>query len=61
MMQQEVRRMAQSDERKQPSQVPGEAEAPPKSERDPSTERAVRHSDKTEPVQVPREGAGKAG
>lgn len=46
--------MTKSDEDKQPAQVPGDAESPPKSETDRTAERAVRHSDATEPVQSPR-------
>jgi hypothetical protein len=34
-----------------PRQTPGEAEAPPKKEQQPAVERAVQHSDKTEPTQ----------
>jgi hypothetical protein len=34
-----------------PRQTPGEAEAPPKNEQQPSVKRAVQHSDKTEPAQ----------
>jgi hypothetical protein len=34
-----------------PRQTPGEAEAPPKKEQQPSVKHAVQHSDKTEPAQ----------
>jgi len=43
--------MTKSDEGKQPAQVPGDAESPPKGETDRTAERAVRHTDATEPVQ----------
>jgi hypothetical protein len=46
--------MAKSDEGKQPAQVPGDAESPPKDETDRTVEHAVRHIDATEPVQSPR-------
>jgi hypothetical protein len=43
--------MTKSDEGKQPAQVPGDAESPPEGETDRTAERAVRHTDATEPVQ----------
>jgi hypothetical protein len=43
--------MTKSDEGQQPAQIPGDAESPPKAEADQTAERAVRHSDTTEPVQ----------
>ncbi|HEY7580696.1 MAG TPA: hypothetical protein VH855_24150 [Acetobacteraceae bacterium] len=43
--------MAKSDEAKQPAQVPGDAESPAKGETDRTIERAVRHTDATEPAQ----------
>lgn len=36
-----------------PAQVPGDAESPPRSEPDRTAERAIRHPDRTEPVQSP--------
>jgi hypothetical protein len=39
----------------QPAQVPGDAESSPKNEQDRTTERAISHIDKTEPVQTERE------
>jgi hypothetical protein len=46
--------MTKPDEGKQPAQVPGDAESPPKGETDRTAERAVRHTDATEPVQSPQ-------
>jgi hypothetical protein len=43
--------MTKSDEEKQPAQVPGDAESPPKGETDRTAEHAVRRIDVTEPVQ----------
>jgi len=43
--------MTKADEGTQPAQVPGDAESPPKGETDRTAERAVRHTDATEPVQ----------
>jgi hypothetical protein len=42
--------MTKSDEGKQPAQVPGDAESPPRGETDPTAERAVWQIDATEPV-----------
>ncbi len=43
--------MSSSTEKKQPAQVPGDAESPPRGESYPTIEKSIRHSDKTEPVQ----------
>jgi hypothetical protein len=43
--------MSQPSETKQPAPVPGDAEAPPRAEPDPTARRGVTHSDPTEPVQ----------
>ena len=39
---------------RQPAQVPGDAESPPKDAPDRTAERAIRRTDKTEPVQTER-------
>ncbi len=46
--------MAKADEAK-PAQVPGDAESPAKGKTDRTIEEAIRHSDKTEPVQSAQE------
>jgi hypothetical protein len=51
--------MTKADEGKQPAQVPGDAESPPKAETDRTAERAVRHIDATEPVQSARKEASR--
>jgi hypothetical protein len=50
--------MTKADEGKQPAQVPGDAESPPKGETDRTAERAVRHTDATEPVQSAQKEPG---
>jgi hypothetical protein len=44
---------------KQPAQVPGDAESPPRDETDQTIEKSIRHTDKTEPVQGNPKGSGK--
>jgi hypothetical protein len=51
--------MAKSDEAKQPAQVPGDAESPAKGETDRTIERAVRHTDPTEPAQSEQQEPGR--
>jgi hypothetical protein len=51
--------MTKADEGKQPAQVPGDAESPPKGESDRTAERAVRHTDATEPVQSADKKSGR--
>jgi hypothetical protein len=51
--------MAKPDEAKQPAQVPGDAESPAKGETDRTIERAVRHTDATEPVQSEQQEPGR--
>ena len=34
---------------KQPAQIPGDAESPPRDEKDTTTSEAIRHTDPTEP------------
>ena len=51
--------MATSDEGKQPAQVPGDAESSAKGETDQTVERAVRHTDRTEPEQSEHKDAGR--
>jgi len=58
MVTQEISSMARADEGKQPAQVPGDAESPPKGETDRTAERAVRHTDATEPVQSAQKEPG---
>ena len=43
--------MPESTDKKQPAQVPGDAESPSKAEQDRTASHAVTHSDKTEPTQ----------
>ena len=44
--------MAAEAEQKQPAQVSGDAESPPKGQSDQSIAESIRHTDKTEPVQA---------
>lgn len=46
--------MPQAIDKKQPAQVPGDAESPPSSEADPNAARAVTRTDRTEPTQSER-------
>ncbi len=46
--------MDKTNQSRQPAQVPGDAESPAKGKSDRSIKQAVRHSDKTEPVQSAR-------
>ena len=43
--------MTASPTEKSPAQVPGDAESPPEGKTDPTIKRAIRHTDRTEPVQ----------
>jgi hypothetical protein len=51
---------AQSD-KKQPAQVPGDAESPPKGAGRKTAAEAIRHSDPTEPVQSAQNAERKSG
>lgn len=42
-----------------PAQVPGDAESPPRAEPDRSAERAVQHTDPTEPVPSQQDQPGR--
>lgn len=50
--------MAMPRNGKEPAQVPGDAESPPKGEQDPVVKEGVKHPDKTEPVQTARTASG---
>jgi hypothetical protein len=43
--------MPEQKDSSQPAQVPGDAESPPRGEKDPTIEEAVKKIDPTEPVQ----------
>jgi hypothetical protein len=51
--------MTKSDDAKQPTQVPGDAESPAKGETDRTAERAIRHTDPTEPAQSEQKDPGR--
>jgi hypothetical protein len=51
--------MANTEQAKQPAQVPGDAESPPQEETDRTAERAIRHADVTEPVQSEPKDSGR--
>ena len=49
--------MAKPEGKKQPAQVPGDAESPPQGENDPTIRDAIDQVDKTEPVPAERPNA----
>jgi hypothetical protein len=54
-----VQLMPAPSKEKQPAQVPGDAESPPRDETDQTIEKSIRHTDKTEPVQGNPKESGK--
>ena len=48
-----------NEKAKQPAQVPGDAESPPKDEKDSTPGKAIRHTDPTEPNRTEKDIASR--